>query len=39
MTTATNLEYTDVVQTISSMLFQAVWEGEPNLDKKVRDTR
>lgn len=37
MTTATNPEYTDVVQKISQMLFQALWEGEPNLDKKVRE--
>ncbi len=37
MTTATNPDYTDVVQTISQMLFQALWEGEPNLDKKVRE--
>ena len=37
MTKATNPDYTDVVQTISQMLFQALWEGEPNLDKKVRE--
>ena len=37
MTKATNPEYTDVIQTISQMLFQALWEGEPNLDKKVRE--
>ena len=36
MTTATNPNYTDVVQEIGQMLFQALWEGEPNLDKKVR---
>ncbi len=37
MTTATNPDYTNIVQTISQMLFQALWEGEPNLDKKVRE--
>ena len=37
MTTARNSEYTDVIQTISQMLFQALWEGEPNLEKKVRE--
>jgi alkylhydroperoxidase/carboxymuconolactone decarboxylase family protein YurZ len=37
MTTATNPEYTDVVQKIGQMLFQALWEEEPNLDKKVRE--
>lgn len=37
MTTATNPNYTDVVQEIGQMLFQALWEGEPNLDKKVRE--
>lgn len=37
MTKATNAEYNDVVQTISQMLFQALWEKEPNLDKKVRE--
>jgi len=37
MTTATNPDYTNVVQTISQMLFQALWEGELNLDKKVRE--
>ena len=37
MTTATNPDYTDVVQKIGQMLFRAVWEGEPNLDKKVRE--
>lgn len=37
MTKATNPEYTDVVQKIGQMLFQALWEQEPNLDKKVRE--
>ncbi len=37
MTTATNPNYTDVVQEIGQMLFQALWEKEPNLDKKVRE--
>jgi hypothetical protein len=37
MTTATNPEYTDVVQKIGQMLFQALWEQEPDLDKKVRE--
>jgi hypothetical protein len=30
-------EYTDVVHEISHMLFQALWEQEPDLDKKVRE--
>jgi S-adenosylmethionine/arginine decarboxylase-like enzyme len=37
MTTATNPEYTDVVQKIGQMLFQALWEQEQDLDKKVRE--
>ncbi len=37
MTTATNPDYTDVAQKIGQMLFQALWEGEPNLDKKARE--
>jgi len=37
MTTVTNPEYTDVVQKIGQMLFQALWEGEPHKDKKVRE--
>lgn len=37
MTTATNPEYTDVVQKIAQMLFQALWEGEPDKEKKVRE--
>ncbi len=37
MTKITNPEYTDVVQKIGQMLFQALWEGEANLDKKVRE--
>ena len=37
MTKATNPEYTDVIQTIGQMLFQALWEQEPNLEKKVRE--
>lgn len=37
MTTATNPKYTDVVQKIGQMLFQALWEEEPNKDKKVRE--
>jgi hypothetical protein len=37
MNTATNPEYTDVVQKISYMLFQALWEQEPDKDKKVRE--
>ena len=37
MTTVTNPEYTDVVQKIDQMLFQALWEGEPRKDKKVRE--
>ena len=37
MTKATNPEYTDVVQTISQMLFQALWEQELDMDKKVRE--
>lgn len=30
MTKITNPEYTDVVQKIGQMLFQALWEKEPN---------
>lgn len=37
MTTTIKPEYTDVVHEISSLLFQALWEQEPDLDKKVRD--
>ena len=37
MTKATNPEYTDVIQTIGQMLFQALWEQEPDLEKKVRE--
>ena len=37
MTKATNLEYTDVVQKVGQMLFQALWEHEPDLEKKVRE--
>jgi len=37
MTKATNPEYTDVIQKISQMLFQALWEQEQDLDKKVRE--
>lgn len=37
MNTLINSEYTDVVQKISYMLFQAMWEGEPDLDKKVHE--
>lgn len=37
MTTAIKPEYTDVVREISSLLFQAMWEQEPDLDKKVRE--
>ena len=37
MTKATNPEYTDVIQSIGQMLFQALWEQEPNLEKKVRE--
>jgi hypothetical protein len=37
MTTATNPEYTDVVQKIGQMLFQALWEQEPDKDKKARE--
>ena len=37
MTTATNPDYTDVVQKIGQMLFQALWEQEPDLEKKVRE--
>ena len=37
MTTATNPEYTDVVQKIGQILFQALWEQEQDLDKKVRE--
>ena len=37
MTKATNLEYTDVIQTIGQTLFQALWEQEPDLEKKVRE--
>jgi hypothetical protein len=29
------LEYSDIVHEISYTLFQAIWEGEPNLDQKV----
>jgi hypothetical protein len=31
------LEYTDVVREISYTLFQALWEQEPELDKKVHE--
>jgi len=37
MTTVTKPEYTDVVHEISQMLFQALWEQEPDLDKKVSE--
>lgn len=37
MNNAINPEYADAVQKISSMLFQALWEGEPSLDKKVHE--
>lgn len=37
MNTVINPEYTDVVHKISYMLFQALWEEEPNLDKKVHE--
>lgn len=37
MNNATNPEYTDVVHEISHMLFQALWEQEPDLDKKVHE--
>jgi hypothetical protein len=37
MTKATNPEYTDVVQKAGQMLFQALWEQELDLDKKVRE--
>jgi hypothetical protein len=37
MTTTIKPEYTDVVHEISSLLFQALWEQEPDLDKKVRE--
>lgn len=37
MTKATNPDYTDVVQKIGQMLFQALWEQELDLDKKVRE--
>ncbi len=35
MTTTVKPEYTDVIHEISHMLFQALWEQEPDLDKKV----
>ena len=37
MTIAANPDYTDVIQTIGQMLFQALWEQEPDLEKKVRE--
>ena len=37
MTKATNPEYIDVIPTIGQMLFQALWEQEPDLEKKVRE--
>lgn len=37
MTKATNPDYTDVVEKISQMLFQALWEEEPDLEKKARE--
>ncbi len=37
MTTAKNPEYNNVVQKIGQMLFQALWEQEPDLEKKVRE--
>ena len=37
MTKATNPEYTDVVQKIGQMLFQALWEQEPDKEKKVHE--
>lgn len=37
MTTATNPEYTDVVKKIGQMLFQVLWEQEPDLEKKVHE--
>jgi hypothetical protein len=37
MTTAVKPEYTDVVHEISQMLFQALWEQEPDKDKKARE--
>lgn len=35
MTKTTNPEYTNVIQTIGQTLFQALWEQEPDLEKKV----
>lgn len=37
MTTAVKPEYTDVVDEISQKLFQALWEQEPDVHKKVRE--
>ena len=37
MTIAANPDYTDVIQTIGQMLIQALWEQEPDLEKKVRE--
>ena len=37
MNNATNSESTDVVHEISHILFQAVWEQEQDLDKKVHE--
>ncbi len=37
MTKATNPEYANVIQEIGQMLFQALWEQELDLDKKVRE--
>ena len=37
ITTAVKPEYTDIVDEISLHLFQALWEQEPDLHKKVRE--
>lgn len=31
------IEYSDIVHSISYTLFQALWEREPDLDKKVHE--
>jgi hypothetical protein len=37
MTTVIKPKYIDIVHEISQLLFQALWEQEPDLDKKVRE--